>query len=155
VVGGGSISLDKSISARRKAQQLARNGDLAGAVEELDRVVQAGEGDPYDFVFRGDLLARLLRFDEAVFAYEEAISAYERVGLYRNAIAICKKVLRTDPARKRTHGRLGDLYSKEGLASDAVNHFLAFLDGAGMRRPERSSSRRSSGSRTWRGRSPR
>jgi tetratricopeptide (TPR) repeat protein len=123
--------LDKSISARRKAQQLARNGDLAGAVEELERILQAGEGDPYDFVFRGDLLARLLRFDEAVFAYEEAISAYERVGLYRNAIAICKKVLRTDPGRKRTHGRLGDLYSKEGLASDAVSHFLAYLDSAG------------------------
>jgi len=123
--------LDKSIAARRKAQQLARSGDLEGAIDEMDRVLQAGETDPYDFVFRGDLLARMNRLDGAVSAYEEAVSAYERIGLYRNAIAICKKVLRTDASRKRTHGRLGDLYAKEGLTGDAVDHFLAYLDGAG------------------------
>jgi tetratricopeptide (TPR) repeat protein len=123
--------LDKSIAARRKAQQLARSGDLEGAIDEMDRVLQAGETDPYDFVFRGDLLARMNRIDGAVSAYEEAVSAYERIGLYRNAIAICKKVLRTDASRKRTHGRLGDLYAKEGLTGDAVDHFLAYLDGAG------------------------
>jgi tetratricopeptide (TPR) repeat protein len=123
--------LEKSISARRKAQTLARNGDLPGAIEEMERVILAGETDPYDFVFRGDLLVRMQRSDEAVVAYEEAVTSYERIGLYRNAIAVCKKVLRTDPSRRRTHGRLGDLYAKEGLTGDAIAHFLSYLDGAG------------------------
>ena len=97
----------------------------------MDRILIAGEADPYDFVFHGDLLVRSRRLEEAVSSYEEAISAYEGVGLYRNAIAIGKKILRSDPHRARTHWRLGDLYAKEGLIGDAVTHFLTFLDHAG------------------------
>jgi tetratricopeptide (TPR) repeat protein len=123
--------LDKSVTARRKAQQLAREGHLGQAIQEMDRVLLAGDADPYDFVFHGDLLVRGHRLDDAVTSYDEAISAYERVGLYRNAIAIGKKILRSDPHRARTFWRLGDLYAKEGLIGDAVSHFLTFLDHAG------------------------
>jgi tetratricopeptide (TPR) repeat protein len=123
--------LDKSVAARRKAQQLAREGHLGRAIQEMDRILLAGEADPYDFVFHGDLLVRNRRLEDAASSYEEAISAYERVGLYRNAIAIGKKILRSDPHRARTHWRLGDLYAKEGLIGDAVTHFLTFLDHSG------------------------
>lgn len=122
--------MDKSIAARRKAQQMARDGQIGRAIDEMERILQSEETDPYDFVFHGDLLVRGGRQDEAVSIYEEAVSAYERIGLYRNAIAICKKVLRVQPSRCRVHRRLGDLYAKEGLLGDAVEQFLYFLDHA-------------------------
>jgi tetratricopeptide (TPR) repeat protein len=101
------------------------------AIEEMEQVLQTGEADPYDYVFQGDLMVRAGRSDDGVAAYDEAVSAYERVGLFRNAIAISKKVLRTAPGRVRTHWRLGDLFAKEGLMGDAVTHFLTFLDRGG------------------------
>jgi tetratricopeptide (TPR) repeat protein len=123
--------LDKSMTARRKAQQLARDGMIDRAIEEMEQVLLTGEADPYDYVFQGDLMVRGGRPEEGVAAYDEAVSAYERVGLYRNAIAISKKILRTAPSRIRTHWRLGDLFAKEGLTGDAVFHFLTFLDRGG------------------------
>ena len=93
--------MDKSIAARRKAQQQARNGLVDRAIGEMEQVLQSGEADPYDYVFHGDLLVRVGRPEDGVAAYDEAVSAYERVGLYRNAIAICKKILRTTPGRVR------------------------------------------------------
>lgn len=123
--------MDKSIALRRKSQQLARDGQIQRAIDEMENVLRAGEADPYDFVFHGDLLVRARRIAEAVASFQEAISAYEKVGLYRNAIAIGKKILRTDPGRARTYQRLGDLYAKEGLMGEAITHFLIFLDRAG------------------------
>jgi tetratricopeptide (TPR) repeat protein len=123
--------LDKSMTARRKAQQLARDGMVDRAIDEMEQVLQCGETDPYDYVFQGDLMVRAGRTDDGVAAYDEAVSAYEKVGLYRNAIAISKKILRTSPGRVRTHWRLGDLFAKEGLMGDSVSHFLTFLDQGG------------------------
>ncbi len=122
--------MDKSIVARRKAQQMARDGQISRAIEEMERIIQSGEIDPYDFVFHGDLLVRGGRQDDAVAIYEEAVTAYERIGLFRNAIAICKKLIRLRPAHSRAHRRLGDLYAKEGLLGDAVAQFLIYLDRA-------------------------
>ncbi len=119
------------MTARRRAQQLARDGMIDRAIEEMEQVLLTGEADPYDYVFQGDLMVRGGRSEEGVAAYDEAVSAYERVGLYRNAIAISKKILRTAPTRIRTHWRLGDLFAKEGLTGDAVFHFLTFLDRGG------------------------
>lgn len=119
------------MTARRKAQQLARDGMVDRAIDEMEQVLQCGEADPYDYVFQGDLMVRAGRTDDGVAAYDEAVSAYEKVGLYRNAIAISKKILRTNPGRVRTHWRLGDLFAKEGLMGDSVSHFLTFLDQGG------------------------
>ena len=84
--------MDKSMTARRKAQQLARDGMIDRAIEEMEQVLLTGEADPYDYVFQGDLMVRGGRPEEGVAAYDEAVSAYERVGLYRNAIAINRVV---------------------------------------------------------------
>ncbi|MBD3160768.1 MAG: hypothetical protein GF346_01360, partial [Candidatus Eisenbacteria bacterium] len=123
--------MEKSTSVRRKAQDLVRNGQIQRAIEAMDRLLQEGDPDPYDYVFHGDLLIRGKRLEDAIRAFQESVAAYERVGLYRNAIAIGKKILRADPTRARTYQRLGDLYAKEGLAGEAVTHFLAFLDKSG------------------------
>jgi tetratricopeptide (TPR) repeat protein len=123
--------LDKSIQVRRKAQQLARDGQIQRAISEMDVAIQTGEVDPYDHVFHGDLLVRGNRLEDAISAFQEAVSAYERVGLFRNAIAVGKKILRADPTRARTYQRLGELYGKEGLVGDSISYYLTFLDKSG------------------------
>jgi len=120
--------LEKSILARRKAQKLARDGQSRLAVDEMRRLLAEGEVDPYDHVYLGDLLMRVGENEEAVSAYSEAVRSYETVGLFRNAIAVGKRVLRIDGSRARIHRTLGELYDREGLKSEAVPHYLAYLD---------------------------
>ncbi len=120
--------MDKTILARRKVQNMARDGHLQKAISELEALLGGTEADPYDHVYLGDLQLRAGRTDQALAAWETAMRSYERVGLYRNAIAICKKILRLDNGRARVHRTLGDLFLQEGLTAEAVPEYLAFLD---------------------------
>lgn len=120
--------MDKSIQARRKAQKLAREEKIPAAIEEMSRLLAEAETDPYDHVYLGDLLLRDRRAPEAIDAWMQAVQAYERAGLNRNAIATCKKILRLDQHRVPVHRTLGDLYYQEGLMGEAVPHFLQYLD---------------------------
>ncbi len=123
--------MDKSTLAKRKAQKLARDGHLQQAVEEMRRVLAEAESDPYDYVYVGDLHARLGQDEEALEAWQSAVHAYEGVGLYRNAIAICKKILRLARSRAEIHRILGDLYIQESLTGEAIPHYLTYLDSFG------------------------
>lgn len=117
-----------STTAKRKIQELVRNGKLQDAVEVLRQATGESDADPYDHVYLGDLLMRLGETEDSLASYQRAIRSYEAVGLNRNAIAIGKKLLRIDPARAEVHRGLAQLYEREGLASEALPHFLAFLD---------------------------
>jgi tetratricopeptide (TPR) repeat protein len=122
------MALEKGTFARRKAQRLARDGEIAHAIEEMRLLVVEAEADPYDHVYLGDLLMREGRPQEAVDAWMEAVHSYDRAGLNRNAIAVGKKVLRLDHGRVAVHRTLGELYYREGLLGEAMPHFLHWLD---------------------------
>jgi tetratricopeptide (TPR) repeat protein len=122
------MALEKGTFARRKAQKLARDGEIATAIEEMRLLVREAETDPYDHVYLGDLLMREGRPQEALDAWMEAVQSYERAGLNRNAIAVGKKVLRLDHGRVAVHRTLGELYCREGLLGEAMPHFLHWLD---------------------------
>src|SRR5690606_11911579 len=117
-----------STVAKRMAQDLVRHGKIQDAIEKMRDLVAEGEADPYDHVYLGDLLMRVGERDEALAAYQQAIRSYEAVGLNRNAIAIAKKVVRTDAARPEVHRSLAQLYEQEGLATEALPHYLIYLD---------------------------
>lgn len=117
-----------STVAKRKAQDLVRNGKIQDAIEKMRDLVSEGEADPYDHVYLGDLLMRVGERDDALAAYQQAIRSYEAVGLNRNAIAIAKKVVRTDAARPEVHRSLAQLYESEGLSTEALPHYLIYLD---------------------------
>jgi tetratricopeptide (TPR) repeat protein len=122
--------LDKVVSIKRKAQRYVQSGDLAKAIVEYDKLVESGDLEPYDYLQIGDLLTRLRRLDDAVLRYRDAVAAYERVGLYKNAIAICKKLLRVRPDAYDILRALGGLYALEGLHTDAIFYFLQYISAA-------------------------
>ena len=122
--------MDRNTAIKKKAQQLIQKGQVDAALAEFDKLFAQGDKDPYDFIMVADLLAKRGSMSEAVRRYRQAVDEYTKAELFKNAIAVCKKILRISKEDLQIHRTLGTLYSKEGLYSDSVLHFLEFAEGS-------------------------
>ena len=129
--------MDRNVAIKRRAQQLVAKGQIDAALAEFDKLFESGDKDPYDFILVADLLAKRGAMQEAVRRYRQAIAEYTKAELFKNAIAVCKKILRISKEDLEIHRSLGDLYAKEGLHGDAQIHYLEFAEGS-IRRQEHS-----------------
>lgn len=120
--------MEKTLEIKRRAQKRLQAGDLEGAVAEYERLLGAEETDPYVFVTLGDLLFKKGQREEAGRRYREAAQAYERTGLIKNAIAVCKKMLRLSLEPSETTRTLGELHAQDGLTSEATVYFIQYAD---------------------------
>ena len=127
--------MDRSLAIRKRAQQLVQKGQVDQALAEFEKLFDSGEKDPYDFILVADILAKRGAMQEAVRRYRQAMQEYGKAELFKNAIAVCKKILRISKEDLAIHRSLGELYAKEGLYGDAQIHFLEFAEGS-IRRHE-------------------
>lgn len=127
--------MDRNLAIKKKAQQLIQKGQVDAALAEFDKLFESGDKDPYDFILVADLLAKRGSMQEAVRRYRQAVDEYSKGELFKNAIAVCKKILRISKEDVQIHRSLGELYAKEGLYGDAQIHYLEFAEGS-IRRQE-------------------
>jgi len=130
--------VDRNLAIKKKAQQLIQKGQIDAALAEFDKLFAGGDKDPYDFILVADLLAKRGSMQEAVRRYRQAVDEYSSGELFKNAIAVCKKILRISKEDLQIHRTLGDLYAKEGLYGDAQIHYLEYAEGS-IRRQEHDS----------------
>ncbi|HYW09247.1 MAG TPA: hypothetical protein VE913_19970, partial [Longimicrobium sp.] len=120
---------------------IAKLRDQARAYEQRDQwreaigtyrqILENHEGEEVDIGLWnriGDLHLRLAETEHAVDAYEAAVNAYVEVGLYNNAIALCRKILRLVPGRANIYRRLGQISAAKGFLADARQNFLEYAD---------------------------
>ena len=120
--------MEKALEIKRRAQKKLQAGDLEGAVVEYEKLLEAEDTDPYLFVTLGDLLFKKGQREGAGRRYREAAQSYERTGLVKNAIAVCKKMLRLGLETAPTTRYLGELHAQDGLASEATVYFVQYAD---------------------------
>jgi len=120
--------LEKTLEIKRKAQRFVQNGDLDRAVEEYQKLLSADDTDPYTHVTLGDLYFKKGVLDEAGRRYQEAAEAYRKAGLVKNAIAVCKKMLRLNLRPIDTLKSLAELHAQDGLATDAGLYYAQYAD---------------------------
>jgi tetratricopeptide (TPR) repeat protein len=120
--------LEKTLEIKRKAQRFVQNGDLDRAVEEYQKLLAADDSDPYTHVTLGDLYFKKGVLDEAGRRYQEAAEAYRKAGLVKNAIAVCKKMLRLNLRPIDTLKALAELHAQDGLATDAGLYYAQYAD---------------------------
>jgi tetratricopeptide (TPR) repeat protein len=89
---------------------------------------EGGEADIGTYNKIGDLHLRLNETEQAVQSYESAVNAYVDVGLYNNAIALCRKIQRIVPGRASTYLRLGQISAAKGFFADARQNFLEYAE---------------------------
>ncbi|HTM58579.1 MAG TPA: tetratricopeptide repeat protein [Candidatus Udaeobacter sp.] len=115
--------MEKAIEIKRRAQRCIQNGDLDGALSEYEKLVAIEDSDPYNLVLLADLLFKKGATGEAGQRYLGAATAYEKAGLYKNAIAVCKKLMRLQLAPSQVFERLASLHLLDGLGTEASLYF--------------------------------
>ena len=126
--------MSKANTIRKKALDLVRQQDWANAIKEYRRLVELDQNNPNVHNELADLYLRTNQKNEAFESFMLAIDEYTRVGLFNNAVAVCKKVIRVLPARVEVLNKLGLIRMKQGLAKEAESYYLAFLEKAAKRR---------------------
>lgn len=125
---GETASLEKAIEIKRRAQRCIQNGDLDGALGEYEKLVAADDSDPYSFVLLADLLYKKGDHGGAARRYLSAADAYQKNTLYKNAIAVCKKMVRLSLSPAVVLLKLAVLHGLDGLATEAVLFYMQHAD---------------------------
>ena len=120
--------MERSIEIKRRAQRFILNRDLDGALSEYEKLVASGDSDPYHSVLLADLLYKKGDAQGATRRYLEAVDGYEKAGLYKNAIAVCKKMLRLSFAPGMVLKRLASLHALDGLATESSLYYMQHAD---------------------------
>ena len=121
--------MDKAIEIKRRAQRCIQLGDLDGALSEYEKLVEAAQdADPYNYVLLADLLFKKNEPGAASERYLHAVAAYEKAGLYKNAIAVCKKMARLQLSAPVVLKRLGALHALDGLGTEASLYYQQYSE---------------------------
>jgi len=120
--------LEKAIEIKRRAQRCVQNGDLDGALREYEKLVESPDGDPYNFVLLADLLYKKGEQGKAAERYLSAVRSYQNAGLYKNAIAVCKKMSRLSLAQALVLRHLAELHALDGITSEASLYYAQYAE---------------------------
>ncbi|HST58172.1 MAG TPA: tetratricopeptide repeat protein [Longimicrobium sp.] len=114
---------------REQARAAENRGQWTEAVVLYRQILEEVEGEETDIALWnrvGDLHLRLGETERAVDAYERAVAGYMDSGLYNNAIALCRKILRLVPGRGAVYLKLGQISAAAGFLADARQNFLEY-----------------------------
>ena len=110
------------------AEKFVQQGKLQNAIAEYLKVIAE---DPKDLTVMntvGDLHARLGQNSEAMLYFKQVGEAYVGDGFIVKAIAIYKKLTKLNAASTESVLKLAELYSQQGLYSDARAQYLSVAD---------------------------
>lgn len=110
------------------AQQYTARGQIHKAIEEWKKLLTDTPNDANIYNTIGDLCLKYQAADggrdDAISNYVKAAEIFESSGFALKGIAVYKKILKIDPARKDIYIRLGDLNCERGLIGNAREDYL-------------------------------
>jgi tetratricopeptide (TPR) repeat protein len=120
--------LSKASQIRQNAQECLSKGQIDKAIQEYRRLLSIESKNPNLYNELGDIYLRASDKAQAVQNFEKASTIYEKVALYNNAVAVCKKILRIEPEKVDTVFKLAELRAKQKLEGDAVTFFSQYVE---------------------------
>lgn len=110
------------------AEKNVKAGKLQNAIADYERVLKE---DPKDLTVMntvGDLYARVGNSEKATLYFRKVGEVYIRDGFTVKAIAMYKKLTKQDPSALDAIQKLAELYTQQGLYSDARSQFMQLAD---------------------------
>jgi tetratricopeptide (TPR) repeat protein len=120
--------LEKAIDIKRRAQRSIQNGDLDGALKEYEKLIAIQDSDPYNFVLLADLLFKKGDSVGAAQRYITAIESYEKATLFKNAIAVGKKMMRLSLSPTLVLHKLAVLHHLDGLGTESALFYQQYAE---------------------------
>jgi len=124
--------VNKATGFQRRARDFAQRENWDAALAELRQAIAADASNPMLHNQMGDLCLRKEEVPQACEHFEKAIDLYAALGLYANAVALCRKVMRLAPSRLEVRYRLARLRHEQGLQTEttaALADYLELLQG--------------------------
>lgn len=109
------------------AQKFLAKGQLAKAIGDYQKLVEAFPKDMRNRQKLAELLVRERRNDEAQPHYEAVAKHYTETGFYLKAIAVYKQMQKNEPARVDIYLRLAELNEKQGLVGNALTEYRSLV----------------------------
>jgi tetratricopeptide (TPR) repeat protein len=116
------------LEIRKLAHEHVQNGELDKALAEYSKLLKADMVDPNIYNLMGDVYYKKGESEEAFGHYNEAVKRYSGEGLYSNAIAVCRKMLRLDTDYHEATRMLGELYLEQSFTGEAIGYFLEYAE---------------------------
>ena len=104
---------DEEMALRERSQHYLTTGELAKALVEFKRLAEIKPEDLQVQVQIGDLLRKLGREAESLIRYKYILSEYVNKGLFLQAVALGKLILKLDPEDEETKQVLKDLSARK------------------------------------------
>ncbi len=111
---------------KNQAAELVMNGKFTQALEIYEKVKETDNDEPGVYNLMGDVYLKMRETDNAISQFKQALELYKKVQYYPNAIAVCKKILRTDKDQAEVYNELADLYDERGFIGEAVINYLEY-----------------------------
>jgi CRP-like cAMP-binding protein len=125
---------DEEKVLRERAERYIHKGELAKALVEFKRLAEVNPEELPVQVQIGDLLRKVGREPESLIRYKYVLSEYLKKGLFLQAIALGKLILKLDPADEETiqvlkslSSRKNDLLSQKEVQETSVPLLFANL----------------------------
>ncbi len=112
----------------KRVKKYEDRNKLDDAIVELQRAIQLNGKDGNLYNQLGDLFIRTGSSDEAIAAYRKGVNAFRRDSFSRNALALCKKILRCDPTTVDVYYDIGDLLLELDEKTEAMIYFFKYID---------------------------
>ncbi|MEE8596537.1 MAG: hypothetical protein V3T09_01865 [bacterium] len=125
VIKGKSDSINKILA---RASELETNGKINKAIEELQKAIKDNVKDGNLYNRLGDLYVKSNKTKESIDAYKKSVEAFRNDTFYRNALALCKKILRYDPDNIETYLTTAELLVDLDEKSDALIYFFEYIE---------------------------
>ena len=112
----------------QNAEKLVAKGKIEAAIKEYLKLVEDNPNDTNILNRVGDLYVRINRIKEATKYFYDIARFWADDGFYLKSIAILKKINKLDPSLLEVYEKLGELYSKQGMNSEAASHYQYLAD---------------------------
>ncbi len=111
---------------KSQAAKLVVKASYAKALQIYEKIKEMDPDAPGTYNLIGDVYLKMGQKENAVSEFKDALEMYKKVQYYPNAIAVCKKILRTDKEQTEVYYDLADLYVERGFIGEAVINYLEY-----------------------------
>lgn len=112
----------------KNASDFEAKGKIKEAIMEMERAVKLNPDDGNLYNHLGDLYLKNNKTKEAIEAYQKGIEVFRNDHFYRNALGICKKILRYDPGNLEINLVIAKLLVDLDEKTDASIYLFSYIE---------------------------